>query len=88
MHSVSLPDPLYAEAQRAASASGMSVEAYVQEAVQVQIEEDAPIRLTPEQVAVIAQAEADIDAGLGLSLEDVRAELAAHRLTWQAENRP
>ena len=62
MHSVSLPDPLYAHAQRAAEANGLSVEAYVLEAVQLFLEEDAPVRLTPEQVAIIAQAEADVDA--------------------------
>jgi len=63
MHSVSLPDPLFVEAQRAAAASGLSVEAYVQEAVKLHIQEDSPIKLTPEQVAIIAAAEADIDAG-------------------------
>ncbi|AIE86132.1 hypothetical protein OP10G_2764 [Fimbriimonas ginsengisoli Gsoil 348] len=62
------------------------MEAYVREALLMQLEEDAPIRLTPDQVAIIAQAESDIDAGKGLSIEEVRAELAAHRQKWQAAN--
>jgi len=84
MQSISLPDPLYLEARRAAAASGLTVEAYVQEAVQLHLEEDAPLRLTPEQIAIIAQAEADMDAGKGMSLEEVKKELAANRRSWQA----
>jgi len=84
MHTISLSDPIYVEAQRAAAASGLSVEAYVEEALRLHIQDDAPIILTPEQVALITQAEADIDAGKGLTMEQVRAELAANRVAWQA----
>ena len=49
-------------------------------------DDDAAVTLTPEQVAIIARAEADIDAGRGLTLEQVRVELAANRVAWQAAN--
>jgi hypothetical protein len=44
------------------------------------------IELTPEQIAIIARAEADIDAGNGLTMEQVRAELEVNRLAWQLAN--
>jgi hypothetical protein len=46
----------------------------------------AGVELTPEQIAIIARAEADIDAGNGLTMEQVRAELEANRLAWQLAN--
>jgi len=73
MHTIPLPDSLFAKAEQAAAASGRSVELYVQEAVALQLEEDVPIRLTPEQVAKITQAEAEIDAGEFFTSEEVRA---------------
>ncbi len=63
MHSVILSDPIFLEAQRVAAANGLSVDDYVQIALQAQLEVDAPIRLTSEQAAAIAKAEAEIDAG-------------------------
>jgi len=82
MYSVPIPDPLYVEAQRAAAASGLSVEAYVQEAVQVHIDEDGPIRLTPEQVDIIAKAEADIDAGNFFTAPQMREYFNQKKSAW------
>ncbi|MEQ1932481.1 MAG: hypothetical protein ABL962_01190, partial [Fimbriimonadaceae bacterium] len=50
--------------------------------------EDAEIQklFTPERMAQIAAAEADIAAGNGLSLEQLDEELAKNKAAWQLAN--
>lgn len=87
MHAVHIPAPLYIEAQHVAAASGLSVEAYVQEALQLHLEQDAPVRLTPEQAAIIATAEADIDAGNLFTADQMREYYTQKKPAW-TQSRP
>jgi len=82
MHSITVPDLLYAEAQRVAAVHGLSVEAYVQEALLLHIQEDERIKLAPEQVAIIAKAEADIDAGDSVSAPQMREYFNQKKSVW------
>ncbi|RYZ72200.1 MAG: hypothetical protein EOP09_03555 [Proteobacteria bacterium] len=83
MQQISIPDPFFAEATRRAKASGVSLERYVMDALRLHFEDeyDGP-KATPELIATLRQADADIDAGKGLTMEQVRANLAANRTEW------
>jgi hypothetical protein len=72
MYDIQIPDPLYVQAQRAAAAYGLTVDAYVQKALQLQLEEEGAVRLTAKQEAIVAKAEADIDAGKFLAAGQMR----------------
>lgn len=63
---ITLPDQLYSETQRAAIAAGVSKE------------ETGPVA-TPELIASLHAAQAEIDAGQGLTIEEVRVEQSAKR---------
>ena len=49
-------------------------------------DEDAPLTLTAEQIAIIRQGQADIKAGKGIPLDQAKANLAAHREAWLRAN--
>lgn len=76
---IQLSDPAFATIAGVAQAYGQTVEAFVAEAAQRRAEDNAPIRLTPEQIAICEQAEADIDAGRFFTAEQVRERFVAHR---------
>jgi hypothetical protein len=62
-----------------------SVETFVVEAVQLRLQ-DEPLRLSPEQVAIIRQSQAEIKAGKGLTMEQVETRLATKKAEWLAAN--
>ncbi len=85
MPQISIPDPLYVEAQRVADANGVSLERFIREAVQLHRHDEpelGTLRLTTEQVVLIRQSQADIKAGKGIPIEQIKAELIANRATW------
>ncbi len=89
MHHVQIPDPLYVEAQRAAEANGVTMERFVREALQLHLHDEPEsrlLRLTPEQVVIIRQSQAGIKAGKGVTIEQAKAELIAHRAEWLQAN--
>ena len=92
MQNISLPEPLYLEAARAAKASGVSLERFIRDAVQLHLndgfDQSRELKLTPEQVAIIRRSQAEAKAGNVFTSEQVRAELAADREAWLRENRP
>ena len=80
---IKLPDPVFDEAAREAAASGLSVEEFVAGMVQEGLhgaEADAP--LTPEQIAKIREAQAEIARGDSLTDEEVKAHFARKRAAW------
>ena len=90
MRSITIPDHLYVEVQRAAEASGVSVDYFVSEALQLHLgdehyELDAP-KLTPSQVAGGRKARASIAAGKGLTMAQVEQNLAARKAAWLQAN--
>lgn len=54
----------------------------------IDIDEDEAIQrmFTPERLAQIAKADAEIDAGLGLTIDQADARLAANRAKWPGKN--
>ena len=85
MHQIQLDDQLYQEAERRASASGfVTVDEYVADALQQdRHEETANLDhlFTPERLARIDRAAAQIDAGQGIPAEQVRDHFRQkHRL--------
>jgi hypothetical protein len=84
---VTIPDHVYSEAQRAAVKSGVSLDLFVSEAMALYLD-DEPRALvpTPELIAALRKAEADIDAGNGLTMAQVEASLAAKRAAWLQAN--
>ena len=82
MRTVALPDPVYAEAERAAAARGQSVEDYVVEVVRQCAEDEAPLVLTPEQIEKVRAAQESVRAGRTLTLEEFDARFAERREAW------
>lgn len=88
MHRIQLEDQLYQEAQRRAAEAGFeNVEAYIADVVQHDLEEAKHVELlfTQERLAQIDRAAAQIEAGQGLSMEQVDIELAKRRDEWLRE---
>jgi hypothetical protein len=90
MHQIQLSDQLFLIAQRRAAEAGFgSVDEYVADMLQHDLEdqsENFDHLFTPERLAHIDRAAAEIDAGLGLTLEQVDAELAKRRAEWLSQN--
>lgn len=86
MHQIQLSDEVFQAAQQRALEFGYAnVDEYVA-AVLGNAPELAPNLdhlFTPERMAIIDRAAAELDAGLGLSMEQVNAALAKVRRDWQ-----
>ena len=86
MHQIQLDGQLYRDAQfRATEAGFESVDEYVANVLQYDLQQDAENldRLfTPERLACVDRAAAEIAAGQGLTTEQVDAELAERRDQW------
>ncbi len=76
MYQIQLADQLYQEAERRASAAGfVSVDEYVADVLQHDLQEETEnfdYLFTPERLAHIDRAAAQIDAGQGIPAEQVR----------------
>jgi len=90
MHQVQLSDQLYQQIQRRAVAAGFpSVDEYIADVLQHDLIEDAENfdqLFTPERLAHIDRAIAQVEAGQGLTSEQARAELAKRRDEWLGQN--
>jgi hypothetical protein len=89
MHQIQLNDQLYQEAQRRAAEAGFgSVDEYVADVLQHDLEETENFDhlFTPERLAHIDLAIAQIEAGQGLTSEQAKAELAKRRDEWLRQN--
>lgn len=87
---IQLPEPLYDEAAQAAASAGLSLEAFVLDAVQSRVEDDAGVPdsfFTPQIMAEIDAAIVEADKGGGITMEQMRQQIAAEREAWLA-NRP
>jgi len=85
MHQIQLDDQLFQAAQRRAAAAGFAgVDEYVADVLQHELDdaENLVRFFTPERLAVIDRAAAEIAAGQGLTTEQVDAELARRRDEW------
>lgn len=85
MHQIQLDDQLYREAQRRATEAGFaSVDKYVADVLQHDLDdaENLDRLFTPQRLAQIDRAAAQIAAGEGLTTEQGDAELAKRRDEW------
>ena len=91
MHQIQLDDRLFQEAQRRAADAGFdSVDDYVADVLEHDFQEPAEefdYLFTPQRLAKIDRAAAQIDAGHGLTREQVEADLAKSRAEWLDQNR-
>ena len=90
MNQIQLNDQLFEEAKRRASEAGFgSVDDYVAEVVRHDLRDEAENfdhHFTPERLAHIDRAAAQIDAGQGLTSAQADAELANRRDEWLRQN--
>jgi hypothetical protein len=84
---ISIPDPIYTDAQRVATELGVSFDRFVSEAVELHIDDEprGPVP-TRELIASLRKAEADIDAGKGRTMAQVEESLAAKKAAWLPAN--
>lgn len=59
MPNVAISEALYTEAQCAAAVHGVTVERFVEDSLRLflQTDDDAPVRLTPEQIAIVRKSQ-------------------------------
>ncbi len=86
---ITLSDKSYEIARRRAAESGFaSVEEYVVHLLQTQIDEENLDHLfTPERLAHIDRAASEIDAGLGITLEEFDVHFAKLKDQWLRRNK-
>lgn len=90
MYQIRIPDDVYRRAVEAASSQCVSLEEFVTEALRLHLGEvkyEKVVTLTPEQIAVVRESQAEIKAGKGLTIELVEEQLAAKRAEWLKTNR-
>src|SRR5689334_20622343 len=91
MHQVNLDDQVYETAQRRAAAAGFSsVDEYLTDLVVNGIDEETPDLnhlFTPERLAIIDRALAEMDAGHLYTKEESQRELAKRREEWLRKNK-
>jgi predicted transcriptional regulator len=83
MYDVQISESTYEQAQRAAQLRHISLDAFVEEAVQLRLQ-DATLRLTHEQLAVVRAAQEDVNAGRVFTPDESKADLEDHRKQWRA----
>lgn len=89
MQQVQLSDQLYQEIQRRAAEVGyVNVDEYVADVLKHDLEdpENLGLLFSQERLAHIDRAAAQIDAGQGLTLAEVDAELARKKAEWLRQN--
>ena len=84
-----IPEPLYAEYAQAAAASGQSIEAVLLDKIADAHADELPASFwTPERMAEMEAAQAEIEAGDFFTPEQVRAHFAAKRAAWAQSQQP
>jgi hypothetical protein len=90
MHQVQLNDQLYKEVRRRATEAGFStVDEYIAEVLSHDLHDDTENLdhlFTPERLAHIDKAEAEIKAGNFYTADQADAELAKRRAEWLRNN--
>jgi hypothetical protein len=84
---ITIPDPIYSNAQRVATEMGVSFDHAVSDAMEIYLadEYDGP-EPTPELIASLRKAQADVKAGKGPTMAQVEESLAAKRAAWLHAN--
>jgi len=92
MHQVNLDDHAYQTAQRRAAAAGFaSVDEFLTDLLVNGNDVETPDidhLFTPERMAIIYRADAQVEAGDFYTSEEAKEELAKRREEWLSKNRP
>jgi predicted transcriptional regulator len=83
MYDIRISDNLYELAREAAQAQHVSIDAFVEEAVQLRLQDEV-LRLTPEQAEKVRAGLEDIRAGRVFTPEEAKANFEEHRKQWLA----
>ena len=83
MYDVQISESTYEQAQRAAQLRHISLDAFVEEAVRLRLQ-DGALRLTHEQLVVVRAAQEYMNAGHVFTPEESKADLEVHRKQWRA----
>ncbi|HEY3780551.1 MAG TPA: DUF1778 domain-containing protein [Fimbriimonadaceae bacterium] len=90
MHAIRIPEGLYTEVAKAAAARHLSIEDFVLEAVQLHIRDVVdnapPLRLSEEQLAAVREGQAQVEAGMVLTMDQVRENLAKLKADYLRDN--
>jgi hypothetical protein len=87
---LNIPDTLVSGAQLAAAACGLSLEAYMADALQLRLQDDPEDDMawffTPQRIAEIKEAQAEARTGNNISLDQYRAQAPQRRAEWLANH--
>lgn len=84
-----ISETLYAEFAQAAAASGQSVEVAMVDQLAAKFDDDLPDGFwSPERLAELRAADAEIDAGDFFTAEQVREHFAQKKAAWIQSQRP
>jgi hypothetical protein len=83
---ISIPDPIFSNAQRVATEMGVSLDRFVSNAVEIMADDYDGPDPTPELIASLRQAQADVKAGRGRTMAQVEERLAATKAAWLQAN--
>lgn len=86
--SIQIPELAFEAIANVAQAHGESVETFVLKAARRRAEEEAPIRLTPEQIAICQRGDAQIDAGEFYTAEQIRERFLRKKEEWLKGQKP
>jgi hypothetical protein len=90
MPSIQISDQLYREAQsRAAGAGFANVDAYIADVLKQELQDEVGNLddfFTPERIAQIQEAEAEVARGEVYTWEETKIELAKRRAEWIRQN--
>lgn len=89
MHAVPLSDSLFERAQLAAAASGLSLEHFVAEAIQVHLMDDAgelSSRFTPGVISALDRAASQADSGQMMTFGEYQERERSAREQWRRKH--
>jgi hypothetical protein len=86
MYDVRISDSLYEQASQAARAQHLSVDDFIEQVIKKSLRDPEALTLTPEQLRKVRHAQEDVNAGRVLTLDEAKADQAAHRTAWLAAN--
>ena len=88
MYDVHLSKSTYEQVATAALAECVTVDEFIEEAVQLRLRDPEAMTLPPDQMAKVRRAQAQVKAGRVLTMEQVEQRSAANRAKWLEEKRP
>jgi ABC-type Mn2+/Zn2+ transport system ATPase subunit len=86
MYDVRISDSVYEEASRAAKEHHVTVEKFIEEAVQFRLRDPQSITLTSDQMAKVLHAQAQVRAGQVLTMDEVERRATTNRAKWQKDS--